>query len=451
MRSTELRSRIERLGRICAVVCLIILSLLGCQGTLETTPEPATIAFLYRRDLGDHVEAAMSRFREQYPHITVNLRAASAEQLASDLGAGDADVRATFTAIVDSQRERGNLMALDLFVEADESFDVSDWYPAALAAFTIDGKLWAIPYGVTSEVVFYNKDLFDQYGVPYPEVGWTWDDFVRTARALRDPQAGIYGFAHSPDTDGWLQWMYIHQQGGGILDDMQNPMRTTFDDPLNVQAMEWYAGLYHEYGVAPTQEQISRELGGDVDVAFAAGKVGMMSRDLNSQEGAVVGKGWPARWGMVSPPRSTADTALDICGDLWVHGYAISSQTQHPEAAWQLVAFMSGQPAPRQIPPQRSHAESREYEQLVGSEAAAVARHVLQSGLPWPTRRFSGIILQAILLLGDATAKIRSGEMTPQDAMDWAQQESGKRIVIAPTPVPSPTPSPGPGQRPASP
>jgi ABC-type glycerol-3-phosphate transport system substrate-binding protein len=445
MPSTELRSRIEHLGWICAIMCLPVLFLLGCKGTLEPTPEPATITFIYRRDLGDHVKEAMAKFGEQYPHITVNLRAASAEQLAGDFDADDADVRAIFTAIVDSQRLRGNLMALDPFIEADESFDESDWYPAALAAFTLDGKLWAIPYGVTSEVIFYNKDLFDRYDVPYPEVGWTWDDFVRTARALRDPQTGVYGFAHSPNTDGWLQWGYIHQHGGRILDDMRNPTRTTFDDPLNIEAMEWYAGLYHEYGVAPTQEQIRRELGGDVDAAFAEGTVGMTSRDLNSQGGAVVGKGWPARWGMAPPPRSTADTALDICGDLWVHGYAISSQTQHPEAAWQLVAFMSRQMAPRQIPPNRSHAESGEYEQLVGSEAAAVARHVLQNGLSWPTRRFSDITLQAILLLGDTTAKIRSGEMTPQEALDWAQQESGRRIVIVPTSMPSPTPSTGPG------
>jgi ABC-type glycerol-3-phosphate transport system substrate-binding protein len=441
MLSAELRTRIERLVLICGIVCLPIAFLLGCKGTPEPTPEPATITFVYRRDLKGHIEEAMAKFSGQHPHITVYLRPASAGDLAQGSGIDDADVHAIFTAIVDSQREQGDLLALDPFIEADESFDVSDIYPAALEAFTIDGKVWAIPYGVTSEVIFYNKDLFDQYDVPYPEVGWTWDDFVRTARALRDPEAGIYGFAHSPDTDGWFHWGYIHQHGGRVFDDVKNATRTTFDDPLSVEAMNWYAGLYHEHGVAPTLEQIHEDLGDDVDVAFALGKVGMTSRDLNSQEGTVVGKGWPERWGMVPPPRSTADSALDICGDLWVHGYAISSQTRHPEAAWQLIAFLSRQMAPRQIPPRRSHAESEEYERLVGSEAAATARHVLQHGLPWPTRRFSDLTLPAILLLGDAGAKIRSGEVTPQEAMDWAQREAPRRIVFSPVPTPTPSPT----------
>jgi multiple sugar transport system substrate-binding protein len=419
------------------VFCLFVILLSGCN-KLMPIPKAVAITFAYGKSDTECIEAWVKEFNEQYPHITVNLRPKTTGELAWDLGPGDADVREVFTAIIDSQRERGDFVALDPFIETDESFDVSDFYPAALEAFTIDGKVWAIPHGTTSEVIFYNKDLFDQYGAPYPEVGWTWDDFVHTARALRDPEAGIYGFAHSPDVAGWFHWAFIHQHGGRVLDDVQNPTRTTFNDPLTVEAMAWYASLYHEHGVAPTSEQVRKELRGDVDVAFARGKVGMTSRDLSLQGGASVGKGWPERWGMVTLPRSTADTAVDIAGDLWVNGYAISSQSQHPEAAWQLVAFLSKGVPPRQIPPRRSHIESREYERLVGGEAAAVARDVLKNGLPWPTRRFLDTTRKAIGILGDATAKIGSGQMTPQEAMEWAQREAETRIVFAPTPTPSP-------------
>jgi multiple sugar transport system substrate-binding protein len=284
----------------------------------------------------------------------------------------------------------------------------------------------------------YNKELFDQYGVPYPEVGWTWDDFVRSAHALRDPQASVYGFAHSRDAAGWFNWAFIHQHGGRVLDDMQNPTCATFDDPLTIEAMEWYARLYHEYGVAPTREQVREELGGSVDVAFENGQVGMTSRHLFTVRGNLIDPEWPERWGIVTFPRSTADTAVDIAGDLWVLGYTISSETEHPEAAWQLVAFLSRQMAPHQIPPRRSLVESGEYERLVGGEAAAAARDVLENGLPWPTRRFLDTTNQALPLLRDATAMIVSGDMTSQEAMDWAQREARKRIVVASIPTPSP-------------
>jgi hypothetical protein len=102
-----------------------------------------------------------------------------------------------------------------------------------------------------------------------------------------------------------------------------------------------------------------------------------------------------------------------------------------------LVAFMSRQMAPHQIARRRSLVGSGEYEQLAGGEAAAVARDVLENGLPWPTRRFLDTTNQAMPILRDATAMIISGEMTSQEAMGWAQREAQKRIVVAPTPTPS--------------
>ena len=65
-----------------------------------------------------------------------------------------------------------------------------------LAVYAVEGKTWAIPSGMNPLVVYYNQDLFDQYGVPYPENGWTWDDFLSVALAIRDPEAGVFGYAN---------------------------------------------------------------------------------------------------------------------------------------------------------------------------------------------------------------------------------------------------------------
>jgi hypothetical protein len=65
----------------------------GCKGTLEPTPEPATITFIYHRNLKDHIEATMTEFGDHYPHMVVNLRGANAGELAWSFDADDADVR----------------------------------------------------------------------------------------------------------------------------------------------------------------------------------------------------------------------------------------------------------------------------------------------------------------------------------------------------------------------
>jgi hypothetical protein len=123
-------------------------------------------------------------------------------------------------------------------------------------------------------VLYYNRDLFDAYGVPYPESGWTWDDFLDKAKALRDPEASVFGYGVA---DQYIDPLpFIYQHGGRILDDMQNPTRTTFDDPLTVEAVEWYAGLILDHNVAPTRNQVlGSPFNGSVQAGVYLNKVGM--------------------------------------------------------------------------------------------------------------------------------------------------------------------------------
>lgn len=44
---------------------------------------------------------------------------------------------------------------------------------------------YMIPRDYSKFVVYYNKDLFTQYGVAFPESGWTWSDFKETCRQLK--------------------------------------------------------------------------------------------------------------------------------------------------------------------------------------------------------------------------------------------------------------------------
>ena len=91
--------------------------------------------------------------------------------------------------------EDGSIIPLDPFTEQNSAVDMDDFYPEALELFTDEGKVWAIPAGLDTLVMYYNQDLFDQYNVPYPEIGWTWDDFLQTSLSLRDPNAGVFGYA----------------------------------------------------------------------------------------------------------------------------------------------------------------------------------------------------------------------------------------------------------------
>ena len=409
----NLHARVGRLGLTCTIICLLVIPLSGC-GRATTPPEPVTIVFAHPGFDADYYEALVEEFNESYPYITVELAGS---------GTGDADVFVNSHFALSELQEQGNVLSLDPFIEQDASFDLSAFYPGTVEALTSEGEVWAIPAGVNMLVMFYNRDLFDQYGVPYPEIGWTWDDFLNRALALRDPDASLFGYA---PTDRILDSLsFIYQHGGRIVDDLQNPTRTTFDDPLTIEALEWYARLIHEYNVAPTQEQLYDEDlwgAGSVLIGVYLNRVGMWIGWLSERGGGrQVSTTWPGewkmRWGMVPLPRDAQSATLTS-----IEGYFVSSQAQHPDACWQWISFLSEQTPYRLMPARKSLAESAAYEQQVGSDVAAVAWASVESAMvPSPRLVEFGGVWGIFWRALDA---IISGRSTPDEAMTRAQQEA---------------------------
>ena len=42
------------------------------------------------------------------------------------------------------------------------------WVDTALTASTVDGALMALPLNTSTQILYYNKSLLDQAGIPYP-------------------------------------------------------------------------------------------------------------------------------------------------------------------------------------------------------------------------------------------------------------------------------------------
>jgi multiple sugar transport system substrate-binding protein len=53
------------------------------------------------------------------------------------------------------------------------------------------GQLQAVPFFLTAGVLFYNKDLFDKFGVPYPKDDMQWPEVMNVARTMTRMQDGV--------------------------------------------------------------------------------------------------------------------------------------------------------------------------------------------------------------------------------------------------------------------
>ena len=157
---------------------------------------------------------------------------------------------------------RGQLLPLTNAGPAD-GLDLTVYDENVLALYrNQDEQLYCLPADIATLVVIYNKQLFDQAGVPYPSAGWDWSAFQSTAQALTSTveqkrgsddknshrlRTTIYGvdrfYAYWP----LLVWSW---SGHNLFDDPHAPTRFLLADEQAIAALQWLAEL-GQSGVMP--------------------------------------------------------------------------------------------------------------------------------------------------------------------------------------------------------
>jgi multiple sugar transport system substrate-binding protein len=407
--------RASRTGFVCAAACAVVAILAAGCGAGTPPPEPVTIAFAFPETDLETFEKLVDIFGQEFPHITVELRPKSSDILGG-IDVDDSDVLLTSQFAIAWMQTQDRVLNLTPFIEGDEKLDASDFYPGTMGLFTVDGQAWAVPAGVDLMAMYYNEELFDQYGAPYPQLGWTWDDFLVAAASVRDVDADVFGYG--PNLQMFDPMLFIYQHGGRIFDDLQNPTRPTFNEPMNIDALNWYFRLMFDLDVAPTAAQAREAFGGSGNL-FAGvmqERVGMWTGFLSERGGRLQPPEWPFSWGVVPLPRGNQVATMAL-----VEAYFISADTLHRDAAWQWVSFLSQQLPQRLAPVRRSLAESSAYEQQVGADVAAVTQASMENALLLSPKLAE--FEQALGILQRAFAEIAAGRLTPEEAMDWAQQQ----------------------------
>jgi multiple sugar transport system substrate-binding protein len=391
------------------------ISVSGCQ---EPPPpiEPATIIFVQQANESEYYEPLAEEFMELYPEIIVEVSTAVGNNPDDFV---QADVLSVDLFRYIQLRSQDVFLDLSPLVEQDNSFSFTDFYPGTVELFSENDKIWALPSGIDTFVLYYNKNLFDQNGFGYPTNDWTWDDLLAVASGIRmEPDTFGYGI---PDPYLELNAMIlIHQHGGQLFDDMDNPSGITYNQPLNVEAMQWFQDLYYLYDVAPTPEQASRSFGYGNQTIFRGvlqGDVGMWPGNFSDRGGVT----WPVSWdnfswGMVALPVdvSAATSGLGT-------GYAISARSQHPEAAWLWLKFLTEQIPQTLIPARRSLAESSEFRDQIGEEAADSVAKSIQNVTLISLDLFQ--FGNSLEYFSEAINVIMDGTASAQEALDWAQDQ----------------------------
>jgi sorbitol/mannitol transport system substrate-binding protein len=133
-------------------------------------------------------------FERQFPDIKLkwhvynegSLRMRAIADIASDAGRYDVVTIGLYETPIWAKRDW--LIPLTL----DANYDVNDLLPPIKSGLSYQGKLYAAPFYGESSMLMYRKDLFKKAGITL-EKRPTWDEILNIAKAIHDPNNGVYG------------------------------------------------------------------------------------------------------------------------------------------------------------------------------------------------------------------------------------------------------------------
>jgi multiple sugar transport system substrate-binding protein len=147
--------------------------------------------------LNPHQEI-IAKFEEENPDVLVQLEAVAGRdyyaRLLTQIAANDApDIMQIGDDAVPQFVGSGAFLPLDDFISGSEGnapLDPNIYLPGLLAPGQYQDQQWLLPKDYSPLAIYYNKKIFDEFGVDYPQDGWTWDEFLTTAQALTQDTDG---------------------------------------------------------------------------------------------------------------------------------------------------------------------------------------------------------------------------------------------------------------------
>jgi multiple sugar transport system substrate-binding protein len=226
--------------------------------------------------------------------------------------------------------ELGLILNLAEVSAADADFNAEDFYAAPMGHLQtpIEGQdpaLWGLPRDVSAFAIYYNADLFDEAGIPYPGEGesWTWEDLAAAAEAIDGLGDEITGFGMNA---WWANWGYfVNAAGSGFFNESFDGCGLANEG--TVAGLDFASSLFASGASLPW--------GTDNEPPFLAGTLGMFMNGRWATPGALANAGF--NWNVAALPEGPAGPS----NWLFWGAYVVNAKTEHPAEAWDLVTRLT--------------------------------------------------------------------------------------------------------------
>lgn len=235
---------------------------------------------------------------------------------------------------------RGMLVPLDEYLNKDKGI-AEQFFPGMFDTFKWWGKRWGMPMAPRfGTMTYFNRDLFDKAGVPYPKIDFTlkeWNADVMLEKAQKlttnygKPNV-VFGVDYSPWSPHGLAYLWGGDTYRKQMYDQGIDDQTTIDSAESQEAHQFKQDLIQKHHVNPaSSDNQAINVVGD---PFKTGRIAM------SVQG---GWSWSSysdikdfKWG-AAPVPGKKDVKNSENLNVWVLGDA-----PNKEGAWEFVKFLTG-------------------------------------------------------------------------------------------------------------
>ncbi|MGW8484454.1 ABC transporter substrate-binding protein [Microbacterium sp. NPDC055903] len=385
----------------------------------------ATIQVLGHQAEDTGILEVIDAFEAAHPSITVEYEPVPFDQLNSILDArignkdGNPDVYWADQPRIATLASRG--FTEPLTEQFADEIGVLDEAPVESSSY--DGDLWALPIANSTQLLYYNKALLDQAGLPYPSAApedrMTWEQLSEVAAQAVDGGAKYGILFGQPDRYYQLEPLAV-SLGGSAGGTGEGNLTPDITSDAWVDALAWYGSIFAD-GLSPqavNSEQSSEE--------FLAGNVAYFVQGpwlVPNLTGASV------EWGVAAHPYFEGGEPVTPTGS-W--SLAMSPFSDEKEAAAIFMKWMSiddggGYAANLPSPELPVSAEGKQayydrdiFSSPAGQDAAALIDYETQNtAVP----RLSSIgYVEFEEILGRAYSDVKNGT-DPAKALDAASTE----------------------------
>jgi len=422
-----------------ALVVLLLVGLVVTLGLSKTTVQFWHAMGGWRIDL---LNDMASQFMELYPDIEVEVQYTGSYQetlnkLITSVQSGTAPhVIQVFE--IGTQKLIDGQVALPIqdLIDEDTEFDIGNFLPQVLNYYRVDGKLYSMPFNSSNPVLYYNKTMFAEAGLDPNKPPRTFQELIEMSRALSKKdsngniiQAGITWNLHS-----WFLEEYNALQSALMVNNNNGRTGRATEAIFNNEASLRFLKLWNDMSKEGLMLNTKREDWTAARQMFMSQKVAMLISSTSDVAIMVDAQtnGFEASTAFLPRPEGAPAGGVAIGGgSLWLIDGHSKAETN---AAWTFMKWMAD--TDQQV---RWHFETGYFpvrkdslEVLMNSgmyaEEPALLGSIFQLLLSEQNYASNGAVIGAYPemrnIIETAIERMLNGEMTPEQALAWAEKES---------------------------